>query len=59
MSFEQLKQLTQTIKKLVELGEDRDEMRYWLDIFPDLSKDTQKELLASFKEELEKLAALA
>ena len=53
MNKEELKQI---LTKLVELGEDRDELDYWLDIFDDLPEDKQQELFSNFQAELAKLS---
>jgi hypothetical protein len=44
------------LNKLVEFGEDKDELEYWKDIFPDLNEERQKEVYQLFEEELSKLA---
>lgn len=53
MDKEKLKQI---IEKLIELGEDKDELAYWLDIFDDLTEEKQKEIFSNLKEELTKLS---
>ncbi len=50
------KNLKQIIIKLIELGEDQDELNYWLDIFDDLPEKKQKEVFSNFQEELTKLS---
>ncbi|HOX10633.1 MAG TPA: hypothetical protein P5323_01505 [Candidatus Moranbacteria bacterium] len=46
----------QTIaKKLIEKGEDAEEMQYWVDIHDDLPEKQQKEIFENFTEELKKL----
>lgn len=50
-------ELEKIIIKLVELGEDKDELNYWLDIFDDLSEEKQKEIFSNLQEELNKLSA--
>ena len=50
--------LEKIITKLIELGEDKDELDYWLDIFDDLSADKQKEVFSNFQEELTALSKL-
>lgn len=40
-------------------GEDREEMAYWADIFPNLPEDKREQIFALFKEELEKLKSLS
>jgi hypothetical protein len=42
----------------VELGEDQEELAYWLYIFDDLPEEKQKEIFSNFQEELNKLAVL-
>jgi len=56
MNKEELKQI---IIKLVELGEDKDELNYWLDIFDNLPEEKQKEVFSNFQEELTKLSTLS
>jgi len=51
-------QFNQIIQELVAQGEDKEEMGYWSDIFPDLPEEKRQELLRLFQEELEKLKAL-
>lgn len=53
MNKEELKQI---ITRLIELGEDKDELNYWLDIFDDLPEEKQKEIFLNFQEELTKLS---
>ena len=53
MGKEDLKQI---ITKLIGLGEDKDELTYWLDIFDDLPGEKQKEIFSNFQEELSKLS---
>jgi hypothetical protein len=43
------------VNKLVTLGEDSDELQYWLDVFEYLPPDAQAELAQNWKEELEEL----
>lgn len=46
----------QTIaKKLIEEGEDAEEMQYWVDIYDDLPEKQQKEIFENFAEEFKKL----
>lgn len=47
----------QIVRQLVAQGEDKEEMDYWVDIFPDLPSGQQKEMLDLFKKELEALKA--
>ena len=42
-------------KKLTELGEDADEMAYWIDIYDDLPEEQREEAAQTFKEELKTL----
>jgi hypothetical protein len=53
MNKEELKQI---MLKLVGLGEDKDELDYWLDIFEDLPEEKQKEVFSNFRDELTKLS---
>jgi hypothetical protein len=55
MNKEELKKI---VVKLVELGEDKDELNYWLDIFEDLPDEKQKEIFSNFQEELTELSSL-
>ncbi len=50
-----IEELNQILNKLIELGEDKDEMGYWRDIFPNLDEAHQKEIMDLFKFELKKL----
>ena len=56
MNKEELKKI---VIKLVQLGEDKDELNYWFDIFDDLSEEKQKEIFSNFQEELSKLSTLS
>lgn len=49
-------ELQKIISKLIELGEDKDELTYWFDIFDDLSEEKQKEVFSNLQEELTKLS---
>jgi|AntAceMinimDraft_11_1070367.scaffolds.fasta_scaffold08034_3 hypothetical protein len=51
-------ELNDILNKLVELGEDKDELEYWRDIFPNLREEKQKELFELFKLELKQLSDL-
>jgi hypothetical protein len=53
-----LNTLTTLIARLIELGEDKDELNYWKDIYPDLPAEKQKDLLDLFSKEVEKLSAI-
>ena len=53
MNKEELKQI---IMKLIDFGEDKDELNYWLDIFDDLPEEKQKEVFSNLQEELTKLS---
>ncbi|VVB79810.1 Uncharacterised protein [uncultured archaeon] len=46
------------LDKLIEFGEDREELWYWLDIFPDLEKKEQIKIFNLFKEEQKKLSVV-
>lgn len=43
------------VQELIKQGEDKEEMEYWVDIYPDLPSGHQKEMLELFKKELEEL----
>ncbi len=45
------------VNQLVALGEDSDELQYWLDIYEYLSPELQKELADNLNEELEAIKA--
>lgn len=45
-------------EKLIELGEDNDEMQYWINIYDDLPQQQKDEASRTFKEELQKLESL-
>jgi hypothetical protein len=47
------------VRRLIELGEDERELRFWEEIFGDLKEGQQKELIDSFEEEIGKLSAIA
>ena len=47
--------LTKLVNELISLGEDHDELTYWLEIFDYLSADKQLQLFVNFKQELELL----
>jgi len=51
-------ELNDILNKLIVLGEDKDELDYWRDIFADLSEEKQKEVFNLFKLELEKLSVI-
>ena len=48
-------EITQIIGQLVQLGEDQDELSYWLQIYDDLSEEKQAMLYVNLKQELESL----
>ncbi len=54
MNKEELKQI---MIKLVGLGEDKDELAYWLYVFDDLPEEKQKEITSNFQGELKKLSS--
>ena len=43
------------VSKLINLGEDKDELNLWLTIFEDLKPAEQQELTASLQEEIKNL----
>lgn len=47
--------IRQTAEQLIALGEDRDELNYWLQIYPDLSEEKQALLYVNLQQELEAL----
>lgn len=48
-------ELTAVVNQLITLGEDQDELNYWLDIYDDLEPDKQAEIAANLQEELAEL----
>ncbi len=48
-------ELSKIIDQLVALGEDKDELNYWLSIYDDLEPDAQTELVNNLKTELQDL----
>lgn len=48
-------EITQIIGQLEQLGEDQDELNYWLQIYDDLPEDKQALLYVNLKQELENL----
>ena len=44
--------------KLVKLGEDREELKFWGKIFDDLDSARQQELIGLLEDELKKLESL-
>lgn len=58
MTEELAEQFNAVAKQLIKQGEDAGEMLYWMDIFPDIPEDKQRNVLALFKKEAEKLALL-
>ncbi|MCX6745240.1 MAG: hypothetical protein NTX82_07000 [Candidatus Parcubacteria bacterium] len=48
-------EITNLIIELINLGEDKDELNYWLEIFDDLPEDKQALLYVNLMEELEAL----
>ncbi len=51
-------ELNNILNKLIELGEDKDELDYWRDIFTNLPEGKQREVFNLFKMELEKLSEI-
>jgi len=47
----------QLVRKLIAQGEDKEEMEYWVDVYPDLPSGQQKEMLELFTRELKELKA--
>jgi len=56
MTIENLKII---VEKLIALGEDAEELQYWLDIYIDLPEEQQKEIFENLSAELKKLEALS
>lgn len=48
-------ELKNIIEELLKLGEDRDELQYWSEIFEDLTPEEQEGILNNLKTELEEL----
>lgn len=48
-------ELLDTINELIILGEDKDELSYWFDVYDDLELDKQIEVSSNLKQELEEL----
>lgn len=48
-------ELQKIIVKLIELGEDKDELNYWSDIYSDLPEEKQKEVFDNLRQELDSL----
>ena len=57
MSLEKEK-LENIIKKLTDLGEDKQELKFWQEIFDDLKEEEKQNLLNNLEEELKKLENL-
>jgi hypothetical protein len=53
------KEFHDVIEKLIPLGEDEKELRYWEAIFDDLTDQEKKDVLANLKEELAALQKLS
>jgi hypothetical protein len=51
-----ISQIQTLIDKLIDLGEDREELMYWASIFDDLTEDKQKLLYENLEEEYKKLS---
>lgn len=53
----------QTIKELINqlilLGDDREELFFWVDLYPHLDRDEQGELKENLENELKKLSSLS
>jgi hypothetical protein len=48
-------EITNLVGQLVQLGEDQDELNYWLQIYDDLSEEKQALLYVNLKQEVEVL----
>ncbi len=55
MTHDELKSI---VEKLVVLGDDREELEYWMSIYDDLDDARRGELDVILKEELDKLSAI-
>ncbi len=51
--------LQNLIAKLLKLGEDKDELDFWLSLYDDLDPAEQRELTANLEGELQKLERLS
>lgn len=43
------------VDQLINLGEDRDELQFWLDIYPYLNSEEKDKLLDNLQNEIKKL----
>ena len=50
--------LEKLIEQLIELGEDKNELEIWKNIFPDLDDEEKTKLLKNLEDELNQLKAL-
>ena len=48
-------EITEIINQLIQLGEDQDELNYWLQIYDDLPEEKQAMFYVNLKQELESL----
>ncbi len=48
----------QLIQKLTDLGEDKNELELWQNLFPDLEEEEKKELIKNLEDELKQLKDL-
>lgn len=55
MNREAFKKITD---ELVQFGEDKDEMKFWLSIFDDLDPDIREKLILNLEKELKDLEAI-
>lgn len=58
MADGQKEKLRALSEKLIQRGEDSQELNFWQEIFDDLEPDEQKHLLAIFSSELAKLESV-
>ncbi len=44
--------IQQLVNTLIKLGEDREELEFWISIYPDLEQPFQKELIENLQAEI-------
>ncbi len=54
----EIQEFTILINKLIELGEDKNELTMWQSIFPKLKLEEKNKLLKNLEDELKQLEAL-
>jgi hypothetical protein len=55
---EQKNELCEMVDKLISLGEDKDELSFWIEIFDTLDSDARNKLLDNLKKEVADLEKL-